>query len=172
MDITARPAPTATKRAGAVDHNGLEILARHECLALLSTNRLGRVAVSMRALPVILPVRYALLGEDIVFRTGDGTRLGACAEHAVVAFEADHVDPSGESAWSVCVTGMAWELRRPDELRLAGLLPLEPLPASWMDHFVRIRSDVVSGRRLHPSVAPATATSTATASATPTAFAG
>ena len=151
MAMITRPVLPATDGSAALDHNGLQILGRHECLALLRTVHLGRVAVSMRALPVIVPVRYALLGEDVVFRTGTGTRLGACAEHAVVAFEADHVDPETGAAWSVCVTGMAWEMRRPDEIHEAGTLALEVLPGASMDHFVRIRADVVTGRRVVPA---------------------
>ena len=42
------------------DRNGLEILDRSECLRLLAGSSVGRVAVSVGALPVILPVNFRL----------------------------------------------------------------------------------------------------------------
>ncbi len=132
---------------GAVDHNGLEVLGRRDCLSLLATNGLGRISVSMRALPVILPIAYRLVGDDIVFRTGAGARLAACSHNAVVAFETDAVDQRHGTAWSVCVTGMAYEIRRPEELMLVRDLTFDTVTAGPLDHFVRIRSDIVTGRR-------------------------
>ena len=42
----------------------LRELSRARCLELLATAGLGRVGVSLRALPVILPVRYAVIGGE------------------------------------------------------------------------------------------------------------
>lgn len=46
-----------------------ETLEAAECHALLARGNLGRVAVSIGALPVVLPVNYALDAGAIVFRT-------------------------------------------------------------------------------------------------------
>ena len=53
----------------------LEVLSDEECRALLSSGRVGRVAVTADALPVIAPVNYVVDGNTIVFRTKrDGKR--------------------------------------------------------------------------------------------------
>lgn len=128
-----------------IDRNGLEILSRADCLDLLGDSGLGRVAVTMNALPVVLPVCYAVLDEDVIIRTGTGTKLSAAVNHAVVTFEVDRLE--GDDRWSVSVTGVAAPVTRPDDLaRVVGL----SMPAglrTLRPHFVRIRSDLVSGRR-------------------------
>lgn len=135
-----------------VDRNGLEVLPRSECLRLLSTAVLGRVAVTMAALPTILPVNFRFDGHRILIRTGEGTKLDAATRNAVVAFEVDDVAPSSQTGWSVVVTGVARELSGPDELAEALRHPLERW-ASGDDHrVVAISTDVVSGRRIVPRV--------------------
>jgi nitroimidazol reductase NimA-like FMN-containing flavoprotein (pyridoxamine 5'-phosphate oxidase superfamily) len=135
-----------TAVAPLVDRNGLEILTRAGCLELLGDRGMGRVAVTMNALPVVLPVCYAVLDNDVIIRTGTGTKLSAAVNHSVVTFEVDRLE--GDDRWSVCVTGIATPVTRPDDLAKvvglsmpAGLRTLRP-------HFVRIRSDMISGRRL------------------------
>lgn len=83
------------------------VLGRAECLHLLSSVDVGRVGVSMDALPVILPVHFAVTDESVVFRSTLGTRLDAATLGAVVAFQADGYDPSGTSGWSVMLQGVA-----------------------------------------------------------------
>ena len=58
-----------------VDSTGLQVLSRAECLALLRDSLVGRVVVTDRALPAAFPVNFALLGEDVVFRTTAGSKL-------------------------------------------------------------------------------------------------
>jgi hypothetical protein len=90
-----------------VDRNGLEVLSRDECLRLLGTAALGRVAVTTAALPTILPVNFRFDGRHILIRTGRGTKLDAATRNAVVAFEVDEVEPATREGWSVVVTGVA-----------------------------------------------------------------
>jgi nitroimidazol reductase NimA-like FMN-containing flavoprotein (pyridoxamine 5'-phosphate oxidase superfamily) len=131
-----------------IDRNGLEILDRAECLRLLAGEALGRIAVSVGALPVILPVNFLLDGERILIRTGDGTKLEAATRDAVVAFEVDQVDPFSHSGWSVCVTGRASELRDEHDLVRARKLPLPHWASNEVGHLVAVSLDLVSGRRL------------------------
>jgi hypothetical protein len=44
---------------GALDRNGREVLSRGQRLELLRTVRLGRIGVSLRALPVVSPISFA-----------------------------------------------------------------------------------------------------------------
>ena len=90
-------------------HSGSEHLDREECLRLLSRARLGRVALSVGALPAILPVRFVLHRGEIVFRAHPGTVLDEGTRGAVVAFEADG-DAEDDAMWSVVVTGLARHL--------------------------------------------------------------
>ena len=57
---------------------GLEVLSDAECRTLLAGQDVGRVAVANGG-PAILPVVYALLDGDVVFRTAPGEKLIAAA---------------------------------------------------------------------------------------------
>ena len=70
-----------------------ELIPADRCWELLATVSVGRLALSVRALPVILPVQYYL----------DGRRLAVCLGHhqlpdralndVIIAFAADAIDP-------------------------------------------------------------------------------
>jgi nitroimidazol reductase NimA-like FMN-containing flavoprotein (pyridoxamine 5'-phosphate oxidase superfamily) len=126
--------------------NGLEMLSPEQCHELLGRCRVGRVAVTVGALPAIFPVNYAVLDTQIVFLAGEGTKLRAALERAVVAFLVDQTDGSSTSGWSVMVVGLAEEITDPGEIRAAELLDLHPLAAGVRSHFIRIRPGFVSGR--------------------------
>lgn len=133
------------------DDNGLEVLTRAECVRLLSTQRVGRLGLSVEALPVVLPVNFALLDDRIVVRSGPGTKLDAALEGAVVAFEIDELDEGSETGWSVLVQGIADVICEPDDVERARSLNLRPWAGGVKDRFVQISTDVVSGRRLLPA---------------------
>jgi hypothetical protein len=59
----------------------LETLGRSECLNLLATAQVGRVALVVDGHPEILPVNYALDGDAVLFRTAEGSVL----THAALA---------------------------------------------------------------------------------------
>jgi nitroimidazol reductase NimA-like FMN-containing flavoprotein (pyridoxamine 5'-phosphate oxidase superfamily) len=129
------------------DHGVMEVLDDHECLRLLAEGHLGRVALCVGALPVIVPVHYALLGRDPVFRTDAGTKLLMASAGHVLCLEIDGADPVAHRGWSVLVTGQAEVLHEPEDLAAAAELPLRP----WVGHgdaFVRIEAALVSGRRI------------------------
>ena len=84
-----------------VDRNGLEVLGRDECIALLAGVTFGRIAITSNALPVVLPVNYVLLDDRIVIRTGRGTKLDAATRNTVVAFEVDEIETVEQTGWSV-----------------------------------------------------------------------
>jgi nitroimidazol reductase NimA-like FMN-containing flavoprotein (pyridoxamine 5'-phosphate oxidase superfamily) len=129
-----------------------EELDQAECLALLATVSVGRVGISSRALPAILPVNFILSGNDILFRTVPGTKLHAALTGAVVAFEADQLGSTTTESWSVLVRGIAEEVTDP-----AQRAELDPLvPDAWAfeggaDYLVRIPAIIISGRRIRPS---------------------
>jgi nitroimidazol reductase NimA-like FMN-containing flavoprotein (pyridoxamine 5'-phosphate oxidase superfamily) len=127
---------------------GLEVLSEPECHALLGRASVGRVAITVAALPAVLPVNYALLDGDVVFRTGEGSKLRVALERSVVAFEVDCVDEASYSGWSVLVVGHASTLWRQDDVERAEALGLRPWVAGARDHFVRVTTEMISGRRI------------------------
>ena len=126
----------------------MEELSRAQCLELMATMPVGRIGVSVRALPVILPVNFVLVGENIVFRTISGTKLDAATANAVVAFEVDSYAPDGKSGWSVLIRGVSSEITDPEELRALTdmLLWAWALDDRIATRLVRIESSFISGR--------------------------
>jgi uncharacterized protein len=124
--------------------NGLlSRLGREECLALISTQHIGRLAFTRRALPDLIPVNFILSGSDVLIRLERTSSVAAAVRDAVVAFEVDNIDPVARSGWSVTVVGQA---RPIDPAGRYG----RPLPEPWApgvrDELLRIDTDRVAGR--------------------------
>jgi len=130
-----------------IDH-GLEILSPGQCEDLLRRNSFGRVAVTVGALPAIFPVNYGVVDGRIVFLTGEGTKLRAALDRAVVAFQIDHCDDDRASGWSVMAIGVAEEVTDPHAIGAAAGLALRPFAAGDRSHLVAIRPEFLSGRRV------------------------
>jgi nitroimidazol reductase NimA-like FMN-containing flavoprotein (pyridoxamine 5'-phosphate oxidase superfamily) len=131
-----------------IDRNGLTVLSREECLRHLATATVGRVAITSQALPTVLPVNFRLTDMGVVFSTGRGSKLEAATREAVVAFEADEIDRSTHTGWSVVVTGMASEITDLDALEAVRSLPLAHWGVDAVERYVRISLELVSGRRI------------------------
>jgi nitroimidazol reductase NimA-like FMN-containing flavoprotein (pyridoxamine 5'-phosphate oxidase superfamily) len=130
--------------------SGIVELGPGECLELLRSTPVGRVGVTIDALPSVLPVNFALWNGSIVFRTVPGTKLDAAAAGSVVAFQADaYGTADAPGGWSVLVRGIAREVTEPAELAEVATLPLD----SWAwdgaaGRYVCIAPTVMTGRRL------------------------
>lgn len=128
--------------------DGLELLSEAECRALLAAGTIGRVGMTVSALPVILPVNYAFVDGDVVFRTAEGTKLRAATDGAVIAFEVDSYDTDHRTGWSVLVVGKASEVHDPHESARFADLGLAPWANGVRSHYVRLRPELVTGRRI------------------------
>ena len=133
------------------DEQGLEILDQDECLELLASTPVGRIAWISDGRPLILPVNHVIEDGDVLFVTTPGSKLDGAlrAPSAPVAYEADGYDADEHTGWSVLVEGRIEAVM--DEVEQARL-DREGAPA-WIDVFrdrrwVRIRSESISGRRL------------------------
>ena len=126
-----------------------EVLSSQECLRLLGSQHVGRLAVIAEEYPMVVPVNYAIDGEVIVFRSGPGTKLTA-AQHRNVAFEVDAIDLEKRQGWSVLVAGVAEIVSDddPDSASRTKSLRVDPLEREGKDIWVRIRAAAVSGRRI------------------------
>ncbi len=78
-----------------------------ECWALLSLASLGRIALSVRALPAILPVQYYLDERTLAICLGQYKIPSTSVVDTVVAFAVDAVDSSAKTGWTVQVQGVA-----------------------------------------------------------------
>jgi nitroimidazol reductase NimA-like FMN-containing flavoprotein (pyridoxamine 5'-phosphate oxidase superfamily) len=89
------------------DPTDLTALERGECLRLLGTTSVGRLGVCLRGLPWVVPVSFVFDGARILVDVGPDPALMRAVRDAVVAFEADDVDPDSHERWSVMATGIA-----------------------------------------------------------------
>jgi nitroimidazol reductase NimA-like FMN-containing flavoprotein (pyridoxamine 5'-phosphate oxidase superfamily) len=126
---------------------GLEILDEPECLRLIETVRIGRVAIARGAIPAVFPVTFTRVGSDIMFFTGPGTKLDAAREGRMVSFEVDEIDPLAEQGWSVLLVGRA-ELASDALKARVQALGVYPWAPGERRSLVRIRPEFVSGRRV------------------------
>jgi uncharacterized protein len=120
-----------------------------ECLALLAHAPIGRVALSIGALPAVRTVRFALSDGSIVFRVAPNSQLLRAAAGAVVAFHADHYDEQAGDGWSVVAHGACEEITNVDALTSMRALPMVPwADTPTGDHFLRIPITMITGERV------------------------
>lgn len=124
-------------------------MTRQDCIKSLERHpfHVGRIALAGPR-PNIFPVNYALDGESIVFRTDPGTKFHAAVHKAFVAFEVDMIEPNWHSGWSVVARGQAGVVNDPAELSRLKRLPLEPWAEGEKASYVRIDTQLLSGRLL------------------------
>ena len=126
-----------------------EELGPQDCLDLLRDEPVGHVALNQRALPVVVPVNFAVLDGDIVWRSDESTRLSDASVDFVVAFEVDHYEPGYTQGWSVMVQGLAHVVTDDEELDLARGLTLESWATSAPpDRYIRLVPNLVTGTRI------------------------
>jgi len=129
---------------------GLELLTEHEALTLLRTGEVGRVGVTIGALPAIFPVNYRVIDGAVVFRTSPGSKLNAATSGSVVAFEVDDHDAESRTGWSVLVVGRAAVVHDVEVTFKILDAGLEPYAGGKRSDIVRIEPMFVSGRRIVP----------------------
>jgi uncharacterized protein len=127
---------------------GLELLTEDQCRQLLTGGEVGRVGITIGALPAIFPVNYRMVDGAIVFRTAPGTKMSAATEGAVVAFEVDDYQLADRSGWSVLAVGRAEVVDDRDTAFKALEARLEPFVDGTRTAIVRIEPLFLSGRRL------------------------
>src|SRR5512139_3927707 len=136
------------------DTHGLEVLDRPECLALLRCVPLGRIVFTDRALPAVQPVNFTVHEGDVIIRTSAGSKLAAAARRAVVAFEIDEYDAASRSGWSVVIVGQAEVVSDPGENERLDSLPLDTWAPGQRNHYIRVRPEIVTGRKVPGTVMP------------------
>jgi nitroimidazol reductase NimA-like FMN-containing flavoprotein (pyridoxamine 5'-phosphate oxidase superfamily) len=126
-----------------------DVLPHNECIVGLQSQRIGRIALSVDALPAVLPVYFVLDGTAVVFRTRSGSVLDRHCRNTVVAFEVDSHDAARREGWSVMLVGTANVLGVGAEL-VALTADLDRIGAPVGDVVIRIEPGSLTGRALSP----------------------
>jgi hypothetical protein len=92
-----------------------------DCVRLLGTVAVGRLAYTQSALPAVRPVTFTLDGDDVLVPVRAGSPLLGAVRGAVVAFEADTYDDA-RTGWTVTVVGPSRILEAAARGRMAGCL--------------------------------------------------
>jgi nitroimidazol reductase NimA-like FMN-containing flavoprotein (pyridoxamine 5'-phosphate oxidase superfamily) len=158
MSETTHPQPNGTLLAAAeADEStppatGMLELARPECLRLLAATGIGRVVVSVPGWdhPLIRPVNYVFdePSQCVLLRSAPGSKLHALLRSGRAAFEIDGIDHARDVGWSVIIAGMCEAITDTSELQRVDALGLEPWAPGLKGHWIRIRANVISGRRI------------------------
>jgi uncharacterized protein len=130
------------------DGPALKQMTRDECLQLMASAPVGRIIYTRQALPAVELVNFAIYNGDIVIRTDYSGKLAAATRGAVVAFEADKLDPERHVGWSVTVIGQSQEVTDPDEIGRLEQIDLNSWVPGDRQHFIRISPGILNGRRL------------------------
>jgi|SRR5581483_1491861 len=148
MQSTADTGPAELGEARISTDHTTE-LTRAECLELLASQHLGRLAVVLGPeTPIIRPVNYLYdrPSQSVVFRTAPGSKLHALRRATRAAFEIDGIEAG--LAWSVIVAGVTAEVSRPSEIARLNALNLRPWAPGPKPHWIGIAAWTVSGRRI------------------------
>jgi hypothetical protein len=93
-------------------------------------------------------VAFLLNGQEVVFRTQNGSKLAAASRHAVVGFEVDEIDTATRTGWSVLGIGEAYEILDPSRLDDLALRAPDPWAPGHDARTISIPLQRLTGRRL------------------------
>lgn len=128
----------------------VEMLSASECRGYLAQVGIGRVAVTVDALPAIYTVPFVLNGETLLIRVAQCSALRRALAGSVVALSADHFDESQEDSWSVLVRGVGEEVGDEAPAVSLRLLPLRSCSEPpERDCFVQLPLTQVNGTHAH-----------------------
>jgi hypothetical protein len=149
LAVTDRLVITGDLDGADEEPGALHALSRAECYEVLRGESVARFAYVARAgVPDIIPVNYALEGDDLLIRSGPGPKLQAAERREMVALEIDTIDKQDHTARSVVVVGRAERLRALETQALEERLADTPWASGPRRHVIRVRPIRVTGRRL------------------------
>jgi len=117
-----------------------------QCRERIARGGVGRIVWCARGEPQIQPVNYAVVDDDIVFRTAPYTGLGMRVAGQRVAFEVDEIDHDAQSGWSVVVQAEARAVHDPDEIRRLRRSGPQPWAEGQRNLVIRLRPQRMTGR--------------------------
>jgi hypothetical protein len=154
------PEPCATVVAGrrkdlAMTEAWLEELSYEECLALIRSRKVGRIAVVIDGFPVVVPVSYRFVEASgrkwVAFRTRPGSVIEQGSMN--VAFQVDSADVRRREGWSVLVMGTLHRVN-PDAANFRERFDPQPWVALDGDAWLIVDPISITGRRVHAEQLP------------------
>lgn len=127
----------------------LETLSEDECWELLASAGVARVGISVDGRIDVLPVNHTVVGRHVAWLSGAGTKLGVAAAEETIALEADSIEETAKTGWSVVVHGTARIVTDPDLKQR--LFDAEKTPWSAADQrtiWIEVAEPTISGRRV------------------------
>ncbi len=121
-------------------------MSRDECQRRLADGGIGRVILTVHALPTAVAVHFAIDGTDIVFRWAEDLPLSGRSGGSVVAFEVDEFDEVRREGWTIVVTGVATSVDDQGERATVAALNVDAWIAPVSGEFVRLPTTLITGR--------------------------
>lgn len=131
------------------DH--LRTLTEHECIELLSTTTVGRVAFVNAAGLQLIPLNFAMIDSEIYFRTATDSILDDLADGMDdVAFGVDHHSESSRDGWNVTVKGATSRVSDPAlYAHVMSWSRLHPWAGGQRGVVIHLLITSIEGRRVH-----------------------
>jgi nitroimidazol reductase NimA-like FMN-containing flavoprotein (pyridoxamine 5'-phosphate oxidase superfamily) len=124
-------------------------LTQSECIRLLETHSLGRLAWQAADSQQVRPINYAFRSGAVYFRTSPAGILSELVRPTDVALEVDDLDQHKRTGWSVIVYGRARAVAAPMEvLEQSEIHNLVPWAPGVRDLFIQITPSRITGRLL------------------------
>jgi nitroimidazol reductase NimA-like FMN-containing flavoprotein (pyridoxamine 5'-phosphate oxidase superfamily) len=124
-------------------------LTQSECIRLLETHSLGRLAWQAADSQQVRPINYAFRSGAVYFRTSPTGILSELVRPTDVALEVDDLDQHKRTGWSVIVYGRARAVAAPTEvLEQSEIHNLVPWAPGVRDLFIQITPSRITGRLL------------------------
>lgn len=125
---------------------GADPFGAQECLRLLVSHGVGRVAVIVDGRPMIFAVHHHVVDQEtIVFRNDELSKVADTGTGVAMSLEVDGIDDAGE-LWSVTASGRGFEVIEPAEL--ARLEDLGLGPSGSHTRWIEMRPESVAGHWL------------------------
>jgi nitroimidazol reductase NimA-like FMN-containing flavoprotein (pyridoxamine 5'-phosphate oxidase superfamily) len=132
----------------------VEVLDEAECLALMATVPLGRIAFTEGALPAVQPVAFVLGDGEVFIPLHRGSRVAAASRGAVLAFEVDDFDTGARTGWNVTVVGASRVISDADEVDRLNRFGVQPWAPAEAHCYIGIQTRLVRGRRISRRAQP------------------
>jgi nitroimidazol reductase NimA-like FMN-containing flavoprotein (pyridoxamine 5'-phosphate oxidase superfamily) len=128
----------------------LQVLPETECIDLLTTTTVGRVAFVDDAGQQLIPLNFTIVDGEIYFRTEQASTLHQLADgHDDVAFEVDHHDEVTPVGWNVTVRGRTARVDDPDlHERVMSSPRLRPWAGGERGVVIHLERRTIAGRRV------------------------
>lgn len=127
-------------------HDDAQVLSQAQCQDLLASESFGRVSLTMRALPVIMPVNYGYLGGSVILGMNDGPARRAIAGGNVIALGVDSGNLT-DTFWTVLAIGRATEVTDRTQTTEFQRMGLTDFSGTLAEHYLQLQPDILTGYR-------------------------